>query len=62
MLLLLFPCMQVLLLCSNYAHSLLIKRLELEEGQTSGAHLSPLSILTAVINGQNVTVFMLVAV
>jgi len=52
--------MQVLLLCSFH----IIKHLKLEEGQhlSPGVCLFPLSILTAVINGQNVTVLMLVAV
>ena len=59
MLLLLFPC--VLLLCLYF---IIEEHLELEEGQKSvpptGICLSPLFIVAAVTDGQNVTVLMLV--
>ena len=51
--------MQVLQLCSNYAHFIMVKTPQTRTGTNFSP---PLSILTAVINGQNVTVLMLVAV
>ena len=56
-----------LAICSNYARLIIDKHLKLEEGQMSlplvpVTRLSPLSILTAFISDQNVTVPMLVAV
>ena len=56
---------EVFLLCSNFAR-LIIGKTPQKQSWTNisptGARLSPLSILTAVISGQNVTVLMLVAV
>ena len=51
--------MQVLLLYSNYAHFIMVKTPQTQIGTNFSP---PLSILTAVINGQNVTVLMLVAI
>jgi len=59
----LFIPMQVLLLCSYYAQFLIEKTPQTWRGTNiphTGVHLSPLFILTAVIDGQNVTVLMLV--
>jgi len=59
MLLLLFPCTSCYILCSNYAHCIMVKAPQTRTGTNFSP---PLSILTAVISGQNVTVLMLVAV
>ena len=55
--------MQVLLLRSYYAHFMIEKMPQTQRGTNippTGVHLSPLFILTAVTDGQNVTVSMLV--
>ena len=58
--------MQILLLCSNYAHYLIVEKTPHTRRGTNipptGVCLSLLFIITAVSNGQNVTVLMVVAV
>ena len=56
--------MQVLLLCSNYAYFIIEKHLKLERDKhpPTGVRLSLHYIFTAVTDGQNVTVLMLVTV
>jgi len=57
--------MHILLLCSNYAHYIVQKTPQNLRGTSirpTGICLSPLFVLTAVTDGQNVIALMLVAV